>query len=175
MAARSPAATEESWETSRTFESLVVTINVKVEEPEGTEASLPNEATVQGGGASTPPAETRELTVSGASTPFGISRFELVPEEEGGGRASQAGSHPFQITNSLDLNLTREEWPGLGLLPSLPALSHLAALDVLRPNRYAVDPARSHRIRHSAFGIRRRGEQRSPAVENRYRQLQMGI
>src|SRR5439155_25212946 len=107
------------------FESLLVRIFVKVEEP--TEASLPNEATVQGGGVPAPFIEKNELTVSGAGTPFGINRFELVPEEEGGGRASQAGSHPFQITNSLDLNLTREEWPGLGLLPSLPALPRYLA------------------------------------------------
>src|SRR5205823_2995592 len=104
------------------FESLIVRIFVEVEEPEGTEAGLPNEATVQGGGAPAPVHETDELTVSGAPTPFGINRFELVPEEEGGGVARQAGSHPFQITNSLDLNLTQEEWPGLGLVPSLPAL-----------------------------------------------------
>jgi len=107
------------------YESLRVTIKVHVEEPLGTETTLPNEATVQGGGAPALAPLTRRLTVNGATTPFGVTRFEMTPEEEGGAVAPQAGSHPLQLTTTLDLNLTREKWPfvsGEGTLPSLPAL-----------------------------------------------------
>ena len=40
----------------------------------------------------------------GQATPFGVERYEVTPEEEGGGPARQAGEHPFQITGSFNLN-----------------------------------------------------------------------
>jgi hypothetical protein len=104
------------------FEGLLVKIKVEVNEPPGTETTLPNSATASGGGAAAPASYTHAFTVSPAPTTFGVNRFELTPEEEGGLPASLAGSHAFQVTSHLDFNLTRENWPGKGFLPSVPAL-----------------------------------------------------
>jgi hypothetical protein len=62
-----------------------------------------NRVSVSGGGA---PAASiaRPITISEAPTPFGVETYELSPEEAGGGPATQAGSHPFQLTTTLDLN-----------------------------------------------------------------------
>jgi hypothetical protein len=104
------------------YEGLLVKLKVKVEEPEGTVIELPNLAEASGGGAASAGSYGRAFRVDGAPTPFGVHRFELTPEEEGGALASLAGSHPFQLTSHLDFNLTRENWPVKGFLPSLPAL-----------------------------------------------------
>src|SRR5438128_3982903 len=113
------------------FESLMIQIKVKVEAPEEgepLETELANKAELKGGGGVTPPAETRPLKISSAPVQFGVNRFELKPEEAGGESiASEAGSHPFQITNYLNLNLKLENWPleqfpKGHMLPSLPAL-----------------------------------------------------
>ncbi len=41
----------------------------------------------------------------GAGAPsFGVEDFTMVPEEEGGGVDMQAGSHPYQLTTTFELN-----------------------------------------------------------------------
>ena len=58
---------------------------------------------VSGGGA--PPAQASgPVTVSEAPTPFGVEDYELTGEEEGGALDTQAGSHPFQLTTTLNMN-----------------------------------------------------------------------
>jgi len=52
---------------------------------------------------------TRPLTIGEAEPKFGVENYEMVPEEEGGAVDTQAGSHPFQLTTTLDLNQTAEE------------------------------------------------------------------
>jgi hypothetical protein len=104
------------------FESLIIKIRVKVESPPGTEASLPNEATVEGGGAPSAATVAKPLTVNPAPTPFAVDRFEMTPELEGGEAASQSGSHPYQLTNILDFKLTREEFKKEEVLSAIPAL-----------------------------------------------------
>ncbi len=67
-----------------------------------------NEASIVGGGA--PPETARSaLTVSGAPVPSGVNTYEIRPEEVGGKLDTQAGSHPFQLTTTLNFNETFEE------------------------------------------------------------------
>ncbi len=42
---------------------------------------------------------------------FGVERYELKPEEEGGAPDVRAGSHPFQLTTALALTETAKEEP----------------------------------------------------------------
>jgi hypothetical protein len=83
--------------------SALMTITVKVE-ASAASGGL-NEAIAEGGGA--PRAVSRTpLSVGGSPTPFGVQAYELTPESIGGGLDTQAGSHPFQLTTTLDLNET---------------------------------------------------------------------
>ncbi|HEY1689927.1 MAG TPA: hypothetical protein VGF95_13825 [Solirubrobacteraceae bacterium] len=90
------------------YERIEVTIDVSVTGslPQGAEGEVA--ATVsggEGGGAKVEVRSTRgPLTVSSAPTPFGVERYELMPEEAGGAPDTQAGSHPFQLTSLLVFN-----------------------------------------------------------------------
>jgi hypothetical protein len=69
-----------------------------------------NEARVSGGEA--PSASTTgPVTLGSVSPSFGVEDYELMPEEEGGTPATQAGSHPFQLTTNLVLNQTIDANP----------------------------------------------------------------
>ena len=85
------------------YEVIVVTINVKVEEPAGTIASLPIRASVEGGGAAK---RTRALRapVSGEMAGYGVAGYEVDPLNENGTPATQAGAHLFQLTTTLTLD-----------------------------------------------------------------------
>jgi hypothetical protein len=85
------------------YQQLSFTIKVKVEEPPGTVAALPNETTVEGGGAPHV-SRTDDLKVNGEHTPFGVQDYALTPSNEDGTPATQAGRHPFQLTTTLALN-----------------------------------------------------------------------
>ncbi len=85
------------------YGQIVVTIAVDLQA--GAKSGEVNGASVTGGGA--PEASVkRPVLVSFAPTPFGVSTYEMRPEEEGGGVDTQAGSHPFQLTTTLSLNET---------------------------------------------------------------------
>jgi hypothetical protein len=92
------------------YERLAATIKVKVEEPPGTVESLPNEVSVEGGGAARA-SRVQQLTVSGEQAPFGIQNYELLPANEDGTPATQAGAHPFQLTTTLVMNQTGSRKP----------------------------------------------------------------
>jgi hypothetical protein len=91
-------------------ERLSVTIKVKVAEPAGTVTTLPNHVIVEGGGAPHGASSTQQVRVSGAPTPFGVQEqgYELAPYNRDGTPATQAGSHPFQLTSTLVMNQTGE-------------------------------------------------------------------
>jgi uncharacterized repeat protein (TIGR01451 family) len=62
-----------------------------------------NEVSIAGGGAPSL-SISRPVTVSAKPTPYGVSTYEVTPEEEGGAPTTQAGKHPFQATGTLMLN-----------------------------------------------------------------------
>jgi hypothetical protein len=114
------------------YESLAVEVPVAVNEPPATITALPNRASVQGGtdegtGAAVPGAsQAHLLQVSNQPVPFGIEEggYSIVPEEAGGSLDAQAGSHPFQLTSTLQFNQILED-VGEGktdLVPGAPAL-----------------------------------------------------
>jgi hypothetical protein len=91
------------------YEPIEVRIQVKVRHSASSSSSEEVTATVSGGGASTVSGAER-LTFGGGPA-FGVQGFEMTPEEEGGAIDTQAGSHPFQLTTTLNLNQTGEEEP----------------------------------------------------------------
>ena len=100
------------WETGSVppFGHIEAIIGVAVEP--GAVSGEVNRVSVSGGGA--PPAGVAVPFVvgkAGEATPFGIERYELSPEEVGGSVDTQAGSHPFQLTTTLNLNEASEQEP----------------------------------------------------------------
>ncbi|HEY3829157.1 MAG TPA: hypothetical protein VGL57_08180 [Solirubrobacteraceae bacterium] len=97
------------------YEQVVVELTVRV--TEGAKSAL-NEEVVEGGGAARL-ASTRMFTVGAAdaTTPFGVESLELTPEDVGGVTDTQAGSHPFQVTSTLNLDENLES--GLQRVPAL--------------------------------------------------------
>jgi hypothetical protein len=66
-------------------------------------AGAPGQVTVSVGNA--PSKSTAQtIRVSPEEVRFGIERFSAQPEEEGGDPATQAGSHPFQLTTTIQFN-----------------------------------------------------------------------
>jgi len=82
------------------YEQIEVLIGVLAQ---GAATGALNEVQVSGGQA---PAASlvRALRIDPAQPSFGVEDYEMTPEEEGGTAATQAGSHPFQLTTTLVLN-----------------------------------------------------------------------
>lgn len=104
------------------YEELVLYLDVKTHFASSSEPV--NKVTASGGGA--PEEETlgQALKINGQETGFGVEQFELLPEkiEEREGSEvlapdTQAGSHPFQLTTTFNLNQIE-----VGLSPHAPAL-----------------------------------------------------
>jgi hypothetical protein len=84
------------------YMSMEVDIYVSVENGLAP-GKLSDGVSVSGGGAPAV-ATSGSLTVGTGPTGFGVETFESVPENAGGSVDTQAGSHPFQWTNTLVLN-----------------------------------------------------------------------
>jgi hypothetical protein len=112
------------------YETIEVAISVAVA-PNAAESPQVDEAKVEGGeapgGGELPAASlNRALAVTGEPVPFGIENYELGSEGELGAPATQAGSHPFQLTTSLALNKIYyqfENGSGAGPEASTPELA----------------------------------------------------
>ncbi|HEY2142171.1 MAG TPA: hypothetical protein VGG98_08935 [Solirubrobacteraceae bacterium] len=63
-----------------------------------------------GGGGAPAVSESHALTVGSAGPVFGAEELSLVPEEPGGGIDARAASHPFQLTNTFNLNQNAGEF-----------------------------------------------------------------
>jgi hypothetical protein len=88
------------------YEHIMIGISVKVATGAGRGV---NEVEVSGSGA--PGLVSKHaLALEGPVPPFGVQTYELLPEEEGGGTDTQAGSHPFQLTTALIFNTRSEEF-----------------------------------------------------------------
>ena len=90
---------------SEPFASLEVEIAVKV--AAGAGSSVVNAASVSGAGSPGVSVET-PIAVGSGPVPFGVESYELWPENADGSADTQAGSHPFQLTTSIELNQTTE-------------------------------------------------------------------
>jgi hypothetical protein len=73
----------------------------------GVQGELPDAVSISGGGAVSV-STNGQLTVGSGSTPFGLERFEAVPENANGTVDTQAGSHPFQYTTTVVFNAGTE-------------------------------------------------------------------
>jgi hypothetical protein len=115
------------------YAPLLLRISVRSTLTQPPQPTLANLVRAQGGespaGTPTPPAAiSQALTFSEAPTSFGVESYELAPEGEAGEVEAQAGSHPFQLTTTLNLNQTLHSYSTAegdvepGLLPSAPAL-----------------------------------------------------
>jgi hypothetical protein len=83
------------------YESIEVAVRVALSgQPPAVGA--PGEATVAGGSAAS--VSLAQPLHVGEHTSFGVERYEALAEEVGGAVDTQAGSHPFQFTTTLDLN-----------------------------------------------------------------------
>ncbi|MBA3865681.1 MAG: hypothetical protein H0X42_04945 [Solirubrobacterales bacterium] len=87
----------------------VIEVRIKVEILPGAESGERNQVSVSGGLA---PAVSlsRPLALGPEPARFGVASYEVSPEEEGGGLDTQAGSHPFQLTTSFELNQTADAY-----------------------------------------------------------------
>jgi hypothetical protein len=82
-----------------------------------------NTVSVAGGGAASAML-SQPLTVKNQPTPFGVEQVSMTPETDTGAEDSVAGSHPFQLTTTLDLNqtLVPDRLKENEIEPSAPAL-----------------------------------------------------
>jgi hypothetical protein len=82
------------------YDFLEMRLKVK---DEGAEAGALNEIHFSGGGAASRTIK-RPVEISSSPAGFGVGEFSLVPEEEGGEVDTRAGTHPYQLTNTLSFN-----------------------------------------------------------------------
>jgi hypothetical protein len=96
-----------------TSEFMEVKITVKTSFAAPPEPLPNNIASVEGGGI--PKKEvTQPLKVNNEPTPFGVESFELTPENEHGEPETQAGSHPYQLSTTFNLNQRLGVDPDIG-------------------------------------------------------------
>ncbi|HTZ85442.1 MAG TPA: hypothetical protein VMB05_02130 [Solirubrobacteraceae bacterium] len=109
---------------------ISIEVDIPVTVDAGASSGEPLGVKAEGGNAPTREI-IRPIKIDPSPTPFGIEQFELVPEEEDGSIASQAGSHPFQLTTMIALNQTTDTDPKLEVgnkggpaqeFPATPAL-----------------------------------------------------
>ncbi|HEX3361798.1 MAG TPA: hypothetical protein VHS74_12460 [Solirubrobacterales bacterium] len=104
------------------YEWLEVRATVK-DEGAAPGASLETEAS---GGAAATLTRSRPLPVGPEPAGFGVEAYDLVPEAEGGQVDPRAGSHPFQLTTTFNLNQNAEEERNNAFVgaPALPRSLH---------------------------------------------------
>jgi uncharacterized repeat protein (TIGR01451 family) len=103
------------------YEPIVIEIKATVEAGVSEASGLAhNKVEIEGGGPAKSEAEAA-VPVSSSGVPFGIEKFTLQPENEGGSPDTQAGSHPYQLTTQFNLAETLETSPTHGIVPATPS------------------------------------------------------
>jgi hypothetical protein len=87
------------------YEYLEVDIGVHVES--GATPTGESLTEVSGGGGPTAKLQ-RPLSISSSAPAFGAEYLSMTPESEGGSIDAQAGSHPYQLTTTFNLNQTSD-------------------------------------------------------------------
>ena len=107
-------------------------ITIPVEIGVGASSAEPNTVSLSGGEPEAHAEQSRPIAVEDAPTPFGIEHYEVMPEDEDGSLDLQAGSHPYQLTTTLDMNetLAPESQGAPELEPSAPALTRNLSLQL---------------------------------------------
>jgi hypothetical protein len=82
------------------YQGVKLILTVRMEQ--GAVSGAVDEGTAEGGGAARV-TNRQPFTVGAGTTPFGVETFEMSPEDIGGTPDTQAGSHPFQLTTTLNL------------------------------------------------------------------------
>jgi hypothetical protein len=90
-----------SVETVTPYEVVQVSIGVDVK-PDTVSGGV-NRGSISGGGASTV-SVVEPVTISATPAAFGVEHYDLTATNEDGSTDTQAGSHPYQVTATLDLN-----------------------------------------------------------------------
>ena len=91
------------------YEAIEVQISVVVKA--GAKDGGENAVSVSGGGARAAASASHRIGVGGPLR-FGVEDYELLPENIGGSLDTQAGSHPFQLTNVVTLNTQTNDQDG---------------------------------------------------------------
>jgi hypothetical protein len=110
-----PRPEEEGGVGPATFEAFVlpplepyeyIEMSVKVKDV-GAAPGATFTSEVSGGGAE-PLARTEPLPIGAGAASFGAEKYSLIPEAEGGAVDARAGSHPYQLTATFNLNQSSE-------------------------------------------------------------------
>jgi hypothetical protein len=116
---------------------------IKVKLPVG-EASEVNRATITGGGAATPASTADQLSITSREAPFGFADWDVWASNANGTIDTQAGSHPYEMTFSFDMNdyfneSFSDHWSPSGLKPELSPLQ-LRNIEVRLPPGLVGEP-----------------------------------
>ena len=85
-------------------------MRLKVKAEAGAPAPSEGLSALEASGGTAPTATASPpVRIDDEPAPFGIEDFSLIPEEEGGEVDTRAGSHPYQLTNTLTFNRDNAE------------------------------------------------------------------
>jgi len=108
-------------------------VRIKVRVLPGASSGEANRVNVTGGGAPVS-SLSRTVSISEEPTPYGIEDYDFRPEEAGGALATQAGSHPFQVTGTFLFNQGPDANP-----PPSPHFERFAGKPVVQPAALSKD------------------------------------
>jgi hypothetical protein len=112
----------------------VIEVRIEVEAPGSAQSGEESTVTVTGGGA--PASEIMRGVSVGPAGGFGVQRYGLAVEAEGGGPVMQAAGHPFQVTGSILLDQGSDA--ALSSLAGPPSLVGLPSAGPVVPLRDVV-------------------------------------